>query len=102
MGEYAEMMLDGTCCAGCGEYLGRSDGYAIYCRSCERDGHGYAPTKKPRKERPADRGEKVRFEPAGAFHPQEQKPWLCDCGKRFLLESGARQHWRKVHTGANK
>lgn len=32
MGEYAEMMLDGTCCATCGEYLdGGEDGIPRYC-----------------------------------------------------------------------
>jgi hypothetical protein len=31
MGEYAEMMLDGTCCEGCGEYIGGGDGFPRYC-----------------------------------------------------------------------
>jgi len=35
MGEYAEMMLDGTCCCSCGEFLGDGDGFAAYCSSCE-------------------------------------------------------------------
>jgi hypothetical protein len=40
MGEYAEMMLDGTCCAGCGEFMGGGDGFATYCSSeCARE-HG--------------------------------------------------------------
>lgn len=33
MGEYAEMMLDGTCCEGCGSYIGDGDGYPRYCSS---------------------------------------------------------------------
>lgn len=38
MGEYAEMMLDGTCCAACGEYMGDGDGFASYCSpECARD-----------------------------------------------------------------
>jgi hypothetical protein len=39
MGEYAEMMLDGTCCAGCGEYMGGgSPGHPGYCSAaCGRD-----------------------------------------------------------------
>ena len=40
MGEYAEMMLDGTCCSCCGEYLGRDDGYPIMCDSCARENGG--------------------------------------------------------------
>lgn len=40
MGEYAEMMLDGTCCATCGEYIGRgARGFPGYCsRQCAIDG----------------------------------------------------------------
>jgi hypothetical protein len=38
MGEYAEMMLDGTCCAGCGEYMGEGSGYPGYCsKQCSKD-----------------------------------------------------------------
>lgn len=39
MGEYAEMMLDGTCCAGCGEFLFNEDALGIpeYCPSCQGD-----------------------------------------------------------------
>lgn len=34
MGEIAEMMLDGTLCEGCGEYLGEDLGYPGYCNAC--------------------------------------------------------------------
>lgn len=38
MGEIAEMMLDGTLCSSCGEYLGSdADGYPIQCLGCEGD-----------------------------------------------------------------
>lgn len=40
MGEIADMMLDGTMCAGCGEWLhGGEDGDGIpgYCASCAPD-----------------------------------------------------------------
>lgn len=36
MGEIADMMLEGCLCAGCGEYLGRDNGYAEYCYSCTK------------------------------------------------------------------
>lgn len=40
MGEYAEMMLDGTCCVQCGEYLGgRSAGFPVMCGSCQQEEH---------------------------------------------------------------
>ena len=31
MGEIADMMLDGTLCEGCGEYMGEDTGYPTYC-----------------------------------------------------------------------
>ena len=31
MGEIAEMMLDGTLCEGCGEFIGEGDGFPQYC-----------------------------------------------------------------------
>jgi len=39
MGEIAEMMLDGTLCQCCGEYLGDSSvgGIPEYCASCAKD-----------------------------------------------------------------
>jgi hypothetical protein len=37
MGEYAEMMLDGTMCASCGEFINTGNGFPTYCRSCEKD-----------------------------------------------------------------
>ena len=42
MGEYADMMLDGTCCSSCGEFLGGNQGYPVQCRSCGADEAGSA------------------------------------------------------------
>lgn len=33
MGEIADMMIDGTLCEGCGEYIGEGDGFPQYCSS---------------------------------------------------------------------
>lgn len=33
MGDIADMMLDGTLCEGCGEYIGEGDGFPQYCSS---------------------------------------------------------------------
>lgn len=35
MGEIASMMIDGTLCEGCGEYLGKAVGHPRYCFSCK-------------------------------------------------------------------
>lgn len=37
MGEYAEMMLDGTCCQSCGAYIGDEVGYPRYCSDCAKE-----------------------------------------------------------------
>ncbi len=38
MGEIADMMLDGTLCEGCGEFIGEGDGFPQYCSSsCASD-----------------------------------------------------------------
>lgn len=43
MGEIAEMMLEGTLCEGCGEYIGTNNGYASYCSDqCANDRGGYS------------------------------------------------------------
>lgn len=37
MGEIAEMMLDGTLCEGCGEFIGEPVGHPRMCMSCSYD-----------------------------------------------------------------
>jgi hypothetical protein len=37
MGEIAEMMLDGTLCEGCGEYMGDEVGFPRLCGGCAKD-----------------------------------------------------------------
>ena len=43
MGEIAEMMLDGTLCEGCGEFMGDDVGFPRLCQSCavdrQKEGH---------------------------------------------------------------
>lgn len=46
MGDIAEMMLDGTLCEGCGEYLGEGDGYPQYCAGCAEPQPRAAPSKR--------------------------------------------------------
>ncbi len=43
MGEIAEMMLDGTMCSSCGEYLGGDDGYPVQCPSCSDADDDFGP-----------------------------------------------------------
>lgn len=38
MGDVADMMLDGTLCEGCGDFIGDGDGYPQYCSpQCAED-----------------------------------------------------------------
>jgi hypothetical protein len=38
MGDIADMMLDGTLCEGCGEFIGEDEGYPRYCsEQCKKD-----------------------------------------------------------------
>ena len=59
MGEIADMMLEGTLCAGCGEYMGGSgDGFPRYCAGCGGESFS-APSLKPKAKCPTC-GRKVK------------------------------------------
>ena len=80
MGEYAEMMLDGTCCCSCGEFLGDGDGFAVYCASC-----------KP---------EEVKAPKLKIIKAKQIKTVRCankGCARKFVDENAARQHLRQFH-----
>ena len=82
MGEYAEMMLDGTCCSSCGEYLGGDEGYPVQCPSCSGamdDEIDDWEVPRPRRRNP----------PKPRVHCPE-------CGKR-VKEVGLADHRRDVH-----
>ena len=73
MGEYAEMMLDGTCCQCCGEFLHDGedgDGCPQYCASCQ-----------PPEEKRLKRSEKV----------------ACPICKKLVKPVGLQQHINDVH-----
>jgi hypothetical protein len=73
MGDIADMMLDGTLCEGCGEYLGEGDGFPQYCASC-RAGNAF------------DNAPKTKA----------CKVSCKECGKR-VKEAGLADHMRVVH-----
>ncbi len=37
MGEFAEAMIDGEMCEGCGVYIGHSVGYSRKCKACKKE-----------------------------------------------------------------
>jgi len=90
MGEIAEMMLDGTLCEGCGEYLDNGlDGFPQLCAGCAQD------------RRKA--GSKIRDTGYGTFQdvtpvnldPKEKIPCK-QCGKK-VKRVGMSQHVQAVH-----
>ncbi len=85
MGEYAEMMLAGTCCEACGEYLGFGSGFPAYCSpACA-----------------ASRGVFVQFYTPRKPIPKTKCP---ECGKK-VKRVGLRDHLRDMHgskTGQSK
>ena len=52
MGEIADMMLDGTLCQVCGEYMGESAGYPVTCPACSGDTDQYTATKRQKERCP--------------------------------------------------
>lgn len=85
MGEYAEMMLDGTCCCSCGEFLGDGDGFAVYCASCQ----------------PTENKQTKKIKPA-KYKPQKIVSCLhVGCRKRFIDENAMKMHLRTFHIDKN-
>lgn len=86
MGEYAEMMLDGTCCECCGAFIGEPGGFPRYCSpQCAAD-------------RRADYHaipEDTAYRPKGAG--RLLKTTCLRCGKICKSEDGLAMHMRDKH-----
>ncbi|QHJ00082.1 hypothetical protein GT347_20120 [Xylophilus rhododendri] len=79
MGEYADMMLEGELCHGCGVALhGKPTGEPTFCRSCQKEANI------------------ARNQAEGAAAKKAPCP---TCGKRVRLV-GMADHHRDVHSGA--
>lgn len=85
MGEIADMMLDGTMCEGCGEYMGEGDGFPQYCsEQCAND-RGANPSQI--KDRPV-------------FEAPSKRDTSCPkCGKMCRGHQGYLDHFRVKHDG---
>ena len=69
MGEIAEMMLDGTLCQQCGEYIGTDNGFPTFCAGCQTD-----------------------------EEPERPKLHECpECGRTLRTQDGLHQHIRAKH-----
>ncbi len=79
MGEIAEMMLDGTMCQVCGEFMdGEPAGYPMTCGGCESDDD----------------------EPEFVGDLREPKTVACPhvgCERMFRSRQAAGQHWTDKH-----
>ena len=83
MGDVADMMLDGTLCAGCGQSLDMEPcGYPMYCGEC-----GDFPG-----------AEVVIKTTIDIQKPAAQNPAACpDCNKRFKNGYALGAHWDAKH-----
>jgi hypothetical protein len=78
VGEIAEMMLDGTMCEGCGEFMnigGEPAGYPVRCAACGEE---------------PDATEPVNYIP-------KRRRVKCECGKGFRTAAARDQHRRDKH-----
>ena len=101
MGEYAEMMLDGTCCSGCGEFLDANTGYPVMCGACERALHApkhetRAKSKNQTEEKPCIKAESKRNMIMQKWYGGKGKIKCHVCGKR-VKAAGLGQHLAQVH-----
>ena len=82
MGEIADMMIDGTMCQVCGEFINEvPPGYPITCAGCGGDEFGIA-----------DAGP--------ANKPKDPKTIACPdpfCERKFQNRQAAAQHWIDKH-----
>lgn len=96
MGEIAEMMLDGTMCQGCGEFLHDGedgDGIPAYCAGCEPEGQSQAtpgrwtsPGKRLRNKR---RRARLREKRKAILHAADTTGW----------EKKSDYHFQREHNG---
>ena len=82
MGDIADMMLDGTMCSSCGEFLGEDTGYPMMCHDCQKD---YI------------KESKAEIKAQNITKNALQKKTACPkCGKR-VKEVGLSNHMRDKH-----
>ena len=86
-GEIAEMMLDGTMCQGCGEFMhggGDGPGFPGYCAGCRREDN---------------RAPRFRKQPKNlAHHKVHVGPHQCDlCDRGYASEHSLAQHRHDSH-----
>jgi hypothetical protein len=100
MGEIAEMMLDGTLCAGCGTFMDTDgDGIPAYCsKQCALNcGEVFGDSKPKKSSARADKAARINRERQEAAGP---KPFHCvRCARRFRYGTALAQHERDKHGG---
>lgn len=80
MGDYADMIIDGTMCESCGEFIGPGDGFPRQCRGCCADQR---------------RNQKPMVTPSGKI----QCP---HCNRKLRNEQGLHDHLRDKHNTATE
>lgn len=100
MGEIAEMMLDGTLCEGCGEYIGDGGaGIPRYCSPRCAAGRGVMNYRPPAQRSRGNQRKAERINGERQARAAASKPFKCpSCGKRFRHSISVQQHQRDVHS----
>ena len=98
MGDYADMMLDGTCCESCGEFIGEPTGHPRYCSlACEPAISLRRALREPAPRRLPKRHERDQM----ARHLAKQ--YECPtCGKRLRFASALSQHIAAKHAALSQ
>ena len=82
MGEYAEMMLDGTMCSSCGVFIGADTGYPIECKSCNKE---------------TKQAEKIAAKKDNIERNARQKKTRCPTCNKKVKEVGLLDHIKDAH-----
>lgn len=79
MGEYAEMMIDGTCCQYCGVYIGSDAGYPQSCHVCKQEERRY---------------KDITYTKGGSPRLSKTRCKICN---KLVKKTGLKDHMRDKH-----
>ena len=97
VGDIADMMLDGTLCEGCGEWMGEPRGYPVRCAGCTDEDFKDNEDQTVLELKPID----VISTKAKNINCLHHKNNGKGCNRRFKTIDGMHQHLKDYH-GRNK
>jgi hypothetical protein len=98
MGEIAEMMLDGTLCEACGDFIGSDAGFPQYCSPSCAAGRGMAYAPPAQRSKPTPSARRHERHDRALRNAGKPKPFKCSkCTRRFRTEHGLAHHKSDKH-----